>query len=124
MRTEARTSGVSSSTSTHDILPSAHCAAGSEMTPPSRGVFGVKARADADMLTQARVGGTARSAAAHDQSHTKDTLRGTNDTIAHREERSTCQDGAGVQQDEQDSPAKQRTLFSHLVLFSAHLARF
>ena len=74
VRTEARSSGVSSSTSTHDILPSAHCAAGSEMTPPSRGVFGVKARADADMLTQARVGGTARSAAAHDQRHTKDTL--------------------------------------------------
>jgi hypothetical protein len=44
------------------------------MTPPSRGVFGVKARADEDMLTQARVGGTARSAAAHDQRHTKDTL--------------------------------------------------
>ena len=44
------------------------------MTPPSRGVFGVKARADDDMLTQARVGGTARSAAAHDQRHTKDTL--------------------------------------------------
>ena len=82
MRTEARSSGVSSSTSTHDILPSAHCAAGSEMTPPSRGLFGVKARADADMLTQARVGCTARSAAAHDQRHTKDTLGGTNDTIA------------------------------------------
>ena len=74
MRTEARSSGVSNSTSTHDIFPSAHCAAGSEMTPPSRGVFGVKARADEDMLTQARVGGTARSAAAHDQRHTKDTL--------------------------------------------------
>ena len=67
MRTEARSSGVSSSTSTHDIFPSAHCAAGSEMTPPSRGVLGVKGRAVDDMLTLARVGGTAQSAAAHDE---------------------------------------------------------
>ena len=75
MRTEARSSGVSSSTSVHDIFPSAHCAAGSEMTPPSRGVLGVKGRAVDDMLTHARVGGTARSAAAHDERVTRrDTL--------------------------------------------------
>ena len=71
MRTEARSSGVSSFTSTHDIVPSAHCAAGSEMTPPSRGVLGVKGRAVDDMLTLARVGGTARSAAAHDERVTR-----------------------------------------------------
>eukprot|EP00964_Phaeocystis_antarctica_P135584 scaffold99941_cov61-Phaeocystis_antarctica.AAC.4 len=46
------------------------------MTPPSRGVLGVKGRAAADMLMHARVGGTARSAAAHDERVTRrDTLK-------------------------------------------------